>query len=540
MAMTSVREKIEQAVAQTLADLGAANVPFAVERPADMLHGDYSTNAALVVAKLLKKNPKDVAQEIADKLTVQGVKTIDIAGPGFINFTLAGNAVKDIVHEAHETSWGSNNARQGQKIMVEYTDPNPFKEFHIGHLMSNAIGESIARLFEAGGADVKRANYQGDVGLHVAKTIWAVKNKKVAGADWGAAYVAGNTAYETDEVAKKEIQEINVKVYDRTDDAINALYDEGRESSLAHFEEIYKKLGTKFDEYFFESQTWKKGLGLVQNNIGQVFEASDGAVIYRGEQDGLHTRVFINAAGLPTYEAKDLGLLALKAEKGEFDVSVTVTASEQTEYFKVVLAAAKHIDEVQAIAERTQHVSHGMMRFADGKMSSRTGNVVTGESLLADLTEAARGREDVAVGAIKYTVLKSASSKDIVFDPEKSLSLDGDSGPYLQYALVRTRSLLRKAAEAQVVDPQPAGAMPVERLIVHFPEVVEYAATELEPHYVTTYLTELASAFNSWYAQERLIVDGAITTRSIAVLKAIENTLAQGLKVLGIPTPEEM
>ncbi len=274
--------------------------------------------------------------------------------------------------------------------------------------------------------------------------------------------------------------------------------------------------------------------------MGKVFEESEGAIIYRGEQDGLHTRVFLTKQGLPTYEAKDLGLLKLKEEAGNFDLSITVTASEQKEYFKVVLAAAKKINEIADIANKTTHITHGMMRFAEGKMSSRTGNVITGESLIADLTEEARGRQDVAVGAIKYTVLRSGNGKDIVFDPAKSLSLEGDSGPYVQYALVRARSLLRKAADAEVVQPEPSGPVTLERLLMHFPEVVEHAAQELEPHYVVTYLTEVAAAFNSWYAQERMIVDGKITTRNVAVLKAVENTLAQGLKVLGIPAPQEM
>jgi arginyl-tRNA synthetase len=200
------------------------------------------------------------------------------------------------------------------------------------------------------------------------------------------------------------------------------------------------------------------------------------------------------------------------------------------------------------------HVSHGMMRFADSKMSSRTGNVITGESLLAELTLAARGREDVAVGAIKYTVLKSGSSKDIVFDPEKSLSTDGDSGPYLQYALVRARALLRKAKEA-VVDPLewnqdgrrsgplgqvlPSPMVPLARVLLHYADVVERAAKEMEPHYVTTYLTELAAAFNSWYAQEK-VIGGPNQEYGVFVTEAVERILAQGLHLLGIPTPEEM
>jgi arginyl-tRNA synthetase len=528
------------AISAALQGLGAEGIPFAVERPGEIEHGDYATNAALAAAKILKKNPREVASQIAQMLEgkVAGVKKIEVAGVGFINFTISGLAIKDVVDEAHEKEWGGNDLYKGKKIMVEYTDPNPFKEFHIGHLMSNAIGESVTRLLEVGGAEVTRANYQGDVGLHVAKAIWGKQqNPDLA---WGAAYAYGSAEYDNENKESKEaINLINKQVYEN-DNAIAGLYEEGRNYSLAEFEKIYATLGTKFDKYFFESESWQAGLELVKKHIGTVFEESEGATVYKGEADGLHTRVFLTKAGLTTYEAKDLGLLKLKEETGTFDISITVTASEQKEYFKVVLAAAKKIDEIKGIAEKTVHITHGMMRFQDGKMSSRTGNVITGESLIKDLTEEARGREDVAVGAIKYTVLRSGNGKDIIFDPAKSLSLEGDSGPYVQYALVRARSLLRKAAEAEVVDPEPSGPGPLERLLMHFPEVVEHAAHELEPHYVVTYITEIAAHFNSWYAGERFINDGKVSRRTVSVIKAVENTLAQGLKILGIPAPEEM
>ncbi len=547
-----MRAKIEQAVEAALTALGAEGVSFVVERPGSMEHGDYATNAALAASKMLKKNPREVAEGLVKELEgkIEGVKKVDVAGAGFINFTISGNTVKDIVHQAHEKEWGSNDLYKGKKVMVEYTDPNPFKEFHIGHLMSNAIGESIARVLEHAGAKVIRANYQGDVGPHVAKAIWGKMQKPDM--TWGNAYTYGSDQYEA---SKEDIDGINKKIYDRSDSDINALYDSGRESSLKHFEELYKILGTKFENYFFESQTWKIGKKLVEEHTGKVFGESDGAIIFDGEKydKALHTRVFITSQGNPTYEAKELGLFKLKSEKGGFDFSITITASEQNEYFKVVLAAAKEIDELKDIATKTQHVAHGMMRFASGKMSSRKGNIVTGESLLMDLKDEAKEKmqerkladaektaEQIAVGAIKYAVLRQGSGKDIIFDQEKSLSIEGDSGPYVQYALVRTRALLRNAAQAEVIPPQPSGPMPVERLIMYFPDVVEHAVRELEPHYVTTYLTELASMFNSWYASERMIVDGKITTRALAVVKAIENTLAQGLQVLGIPAPEEM
>ncbi|TSC68047.1 MAG: arginyl-tRNA synthetase [Parcubacteria group bacterium Gr01-1014_56] len=550
-----IRENIEKAVKEALGAFGATDVSFVVERPGSFEHGDYATNAALAAGKFLKKNPKEVAELLTKELQgkIEGVEKIETAGAGFINFTLAGTAVKNIVHEAHEKEWGSNDLYKNKTVMVEYTDPNPFKVFHIGHLMSNAIGESIARVLEQSGAKVIRANYQGDVGPHVAKAIWRMKNSGIKIADLQSsakAYVEATAIVEDNPEVQPQIDEINKKIYDRSDPEINALYDSGRKASLEHFEELYKTLGTKFDCYFFESESGPIGLEVVKKHT-EVFEESEGAIIFRGENQGLHTRVFINKLGLPTYEAKDLGLAELKKEKARFDSSITITASEQTEYFKVVMAALIQIHPEWK--GQFTHVSHGMMRFAEGKMSSRKGNVITGESLLMDLKDAAKEKmkerkiedtekiaEQVAVGAIKYSVLRQASGKDIIFDQEKSLSVEGDSGPYVQYALVRARALLRNAASAKIVPPQPAGPMPVERLIIYFPEVVERAANELEPHYVTTYLTELAAAFNSWYASERMIVDGTITSRSLAVVKAIENTLAKGLQVLGIPAPEEM
>ncbi len=529
-----MREKIDSAIKNALAQLGAEGA-FVVERPRAMEHGDYATNAALVA--------KVDAQALADKLgSIEGIEKVEVVGK-FINFRLARQA---LVPKPQEIA----QLYAGKKVLVEYTDPNPFKEFHIGHLMSNTIGESIARLFEVSGAKVERANYQGDVGLHVAKAIWGKQQKPEA--SWGEAYVYGASEYEAH---KDEVDALNKTIYDKSDTEVNALYDEGRAKSLEHFEEIYKKLGTTFKHYFFESETAQPGLALVRGNTGSVFVESEGAVIYAGEQDGLHTRVFINKAGLPTYEAKDLGLLELKARIGTFDTSVTVTASEQKEYFKVVLAAAKRINEVQDIAQKTRHITHGMMRFADGKMSSRVGNVITGESLLSDLIEGSKekmqGRtladadktaEQVAVGAIKYAVLKQGSGRDIIFDPEKSLSLEGDSGPYLQYALVRALSLTKAAQEAGIspgLEDMPAEASALERILIHYPSVVERAAREMEPHYVTTYLTEVAGAFNSWYASSR-VIGGASPHYGVWLAYATIKTLKDGLNVLGIPAPQEM
>ncbi len=549
----------------------------------DLTHGDIETHFAFKAARFfagatgshvgeniqrpissnsITLNPLDTAQAI-----VQGMQRIEsplfskieIAGPGIINFILAPQVFSDAIQCARtEEKWGSNSLNQGKTIMVEYTDPNPFKEFHIGHLMSNAIGESVSRLLEYSGSKVLRANSQGDVGLHVAKAIWGYRNMGENSASegrhsiarWGRAYKFGSAEYERTEEAKTEINNLGQEIFEHTV-AIQE-YKEGRELSLSHFEDLYKILGTTFDFYFFESETGPRGLQIV-NAHPEVFEASEGAIIFRGEKEGLHTRVFVNKLGLPTYEAKDLGLAEIKMEKAIFDTSITITAQEQEEYFKVMQAAlfTIHPDWTDKIV----HMTHGMMRFADGKMSSRTGNVVTGESLLNDLIESARSRasesraddkdilaQQIAVSAIKYQILKQGSGKDIVFDREKALSMEGDSGPYLQYAYARTCAIVARATTEGIVGTYDATLVvnDLTRLVYRFPEVVAHATHLLEPHIVTQYLIALASAFNSWYAQEQILDGTPAAAHKVAIVDAVRLTLGKGLWLLGIKAPEKM
>jgi arginyl-tRNA synthetase len=286
-----------------------------------------------------------------------------------------------------------------------------------------------------------------------------------------------------------------------------------------------------------------------------VFEESEGAVVYKGEKVGLHTRVFITKAGTPTYETKELGLDKTKFEKEKLDRSIIITANEQNGFFSVVFAAMKEV--LPEVAERTSHVSHGMMELTSGKMSSRKGNVVTGESLIEEMRAQALEKmadrdlgdekqviaDAVAIAAIKFTVLKQGTGKNIIFDPEQSLSFEGDSGPYLQYSHTRALSVLAKARAEKI---QPSGAMvpekvtDLERVLYRFPEVVMRATAEHEPHFVTTYLTELASMFNSWYANEK-IVDPADphSPYKVALTEAFAVTMKNGLWLLGIKAPEK-
>ncbi len=520
-----------------------------VQPSEDLTHGDYTTNLALVS----KADPQQlVAKILANK--PPWLEKIEIAGPGFINFYLAPAVFSENLQTILDQGdkFGHSNQLAGQKIIVEYTDPNPFKEFHIGHLMSNTVGESISRLVAANGAEVKHACYQGDVGLHVAKAVWG--KQRSPDKSWGEAYVVGSQKYEDDQTAKQQIIELNKTIYERSDEAVNTLYDEGKKISLERFEEIYKKLCTKFDFYFFESETGEFGKQVVESNLGKFFEKSNGAIVFHGELYGLHTRVFINSEGLPTYEAKELGLAKIKYDRYAYDQSIVVTGNEIVDYFRVLLAAMTLV--FPDLAAKTKHLPHGMLRLTSGKMSSRTGDIITGESLLQSVIEKVKIKmvdrgfgadklkqiaEQVAVAAIKYSILKQAPGRDIIFDEEKSLALEGDSGPYLQYAYVRARSILKKASyqNSPINPPHDWIITPLERLLIHFPNVVSRAMGESAPQTIITYLLALASTFNAYYATEP-IIGSAQMGYKLALTSAVATVLRNGLWLLGISAPEEM
>jgi len=555
---------------------------FTLEHPMNEEMGDYAANVAMVAAKSQKRNPREMAEEMVEKLKKSSelkkiIEKVEVAGPGFINFFLKDsylvNEVNEVIKEKDE--YGKGAKWEGLKVMVEYTDPNPFKQFHIGHLMSNAIGESLARLIEFSGAEVKRACYQGDVGMHVAKSIWGMKELlkerkqtiedigKMELADkaefLGRAYAIGATEFEEEEKVKEAINGLNKIIYERSDPEINNIYDLGRKWSLDYFEVIYKKLGTKFDQYFFESEAGTRGLELVKAHVEDgIFEESEGAIVFKGEKYGLHTRGFVNSLGLPTYEAKEMGLAKTKYERFPYDKSIIITASEINAYFNVLIKAISLI--FPDLAAKMVHIGHGFLRLKEGKMSSRTGKVITGDSLLFDVGEEIRRKmeetgkikeiEDadvvvnaVAVGAIKYSMLKQSPGKDIVFDFETSLSFEGDSGPYLQYAFARAMSVLHKSGKKPTGEMTSDGLVKEEkellRWIYRFDEIVDLAVKEMAPNFICSYLIELAGRFNRFYTECKIVGNEREKER-LLITSSVAQMLKNGLHLLGIETVEKM
>lgn len=383
-----IRGVIRKTVGSSLEKLSFGVGKISLEHPNDTAHGDYSTNAAMVLAKESGCNSRELAEQLVREMESdlpEEIEKVEVAGPGFINFHLSGDffhhSIQDILSVGK--GYGQSEVLKGQKVIIEHSQPNPFKEFHIGHLVNNIIGESISRITEAHGAEVKKVSYHGDVGLHVAKTVWAITKNDMdfnSVSDLGVAYALGDTSYNSDPEAKKEITEINKKIYEGDDKKIQKIYEKGRKLSIDHFDEIYSRLGSEFDHHFFESEAAPVGKDIVLNNVGEVFKESEGAIIFPEERSGLHTRVFINSEGFPTYEAKDLGLITLKKEYFPSDLSVYLVDVEQSEYFKVVFKAAESV--FPDLSGKLLNIPHGRLRLSTGRMSSRTGNIISGEDVL--------------------------------------------------------------------------------------------------------------------------------------------------------------
>ncbi len=560
--LASMKQDLELKIASVVDQVFGQKVDIDLTRPEERF-GDYATNVVLQISKAVGKNPREISEELVPKLKAQLSDTItdvQIAGPGFINLTLNDRTLKAAL------KLELNRSLEGQSIVAEYSDPNPFKVLHAGHLYTSVVGDAIANILQAAGANVHRVNFGGDVGLHVGKTLWAMLKdlggenpNKLNGipeaerSEWMATkYVDGSSAYDDDEQAKAAIIDLNKRVYKLHSDndhesALAQIYWTCRKWSYDYFDQFYAQIGTHFDKYYPESATVQIGLQTVREHIADgVYEESDGAIIFDGDKYGLHTRVFINSEGLPTYEAKDVGLSMLKVQDFHFDKSIIITANEQEQYMAVVLKSIEQY--APELSSATTHLTHGMVKLKGGvKMSSRLGNFLRAVDVLEVANQAAKAikpesdNQLIVLGAVKYAFLKNRMGGDIIYSPEESVSIEGNSGPYLQYAHARAKSILRKAdVEKDVTELEfDAGERSLARKISEFPEVFDNAVNELMPHLIATYLYELAQIFNRFYEHNHVIGDDRQAIR-LYLVKLYATRLKTGLELLGISAPEQM
>ncbi len=615
--MKNIREAIISSLEDVLKDLGITGVESRLELPKDLSHGDYTSNIALAIfSKSKVRTAMELAEKIADDLRfeirdLRIIEKIDVVKPGFINFwlskdflisqlgALGGEKKIDGIEESHVAL---------QKIMIEYADPNTHKEMHIGHLRTLLTGEAIARILESRGNKVFRANYQGDIGSHVAKALYGIKKlmledgltlekinkwKNLEKAHFlGRGYIRGNQDYETH---KEEIDKINKELYEivlsnsRNLSSLSRLYLRSRKWSLDYYDDFYKEFYVKFDRLFFESEVAFCGRKIVEENVDKIFKNSEGAIIFSGEKYGLHTRVFVTKQGYSTYEGKEMCLAFKQYEAFPFDKNIHVVASEQAGYFKVVFKALELLDS-EKFKGKEFHLSMGMVNIVGMKISSRTGQILRVDELIEGVREGIKslikeGRietkdrekilEQIAVGAIKYSMLRVGVLKNVEFDIQKSISLDGDSGPYLQYAYARTQSVLSKVKTQNSKLKTTAQSLKLKdeewvknyelndqeldllRVMYRFDEVIKEAADKFSPNILCGYLFDLAQRFNLFYQKYRIleagsvgineehprdVIENAVEIREfrLALTSGVGKIIREGLYLLGISAPEEM
>lgn len=514
------------------------------------IDADYSTNAPLKLAKELHKPPMEIAEKLNQELDA------NISKPGFLNFNLSDEYLNTAVNDLYDNFEQNikSNTYKSKTVICEFSDPNPFKVLHVGHLYTSVVGDSISRLFEYAGAKVIRANFGGDVGLHVAKTMYVLQQKnptELAIEDIAKCYVEGTAAYEDDEKAKQEITQLNKEIYQINsenlhDSDLAKLYWQGRELSYQYFDNFYDSIGVKFDKYYPESTVAELGLTKVKEQLEKgVYKISNGAVIFDGEKYGLHTRVFINQEGVPTYEAKDVGLIFTKWQDYHFDKSVVITGSEQLEYMKVVLKSVEQY--APELVEKTSHLTHGLVKLPGNvKMSSRKGNFLKAVDVLNMVKDELKNEynssdEKVSLAATKYAFLKYKMGGNIVFDPKESVKMTGNSGPYLLYSCVRAKKILSNCQNDQKSNDYLYNIYEknLTKKILEYKETLSQAVFEMAPHKLANYLYELAQEFSRFY-ENCPVVGSPEESERVKLVQVYFNTMSHGLNILGIDIPEEM
>src|SRR5690606_4885696 len=553
------------------------------------------------LAKPLRSAPPKIAAELAEQLRSLDNPLIAEATPAgpYLNLRLHGHEAGRILLPAWARGEAPEYAGSDQKIMVEYSQPNTHKEFHVGHMRNLCLGDSIVRMLRATGHEVIAANYLGDVGTHVAKCLWGLEaltdeqppeqargewlGKIYARAsiqleDWESAAEAGDQdAAANYQAARARMSEILHGIETRQGEYLD-LWQRTRQWSLDEFDEIYAWAGVRFDRVFYESEVDEPGLKLVDEFLAKgVFVESRGAVgIENPEVKHMPFFMLRKSDGTGLYATKDLALARMKFEEFGIDRSIYVVDARQSDHFRQVFLTLKKMGFAQA--DRCEHVAYEMVELPDGAMSSRKGNVITFRSLREQLAEAFeraffhsyRGQRsdaeidavihEVSLGAIKYGMLARDNNQKIVFDmAEWTKIVGGDTGPYLQYVSARTASLLRKAGERGLeLDPAlVAGEAPLQsgtldelperalmQELIDLPAAAGQAAYALRPSILCARLLSLAHAYNRFQTDKRCDVihqsDPGVIQARLLLVKATRNALAWGLSLLGIPAPEWM
>jgi arginyl-tRNA synthetase len=546
---------------------------FSYPPSADM--GDISL-PCFVIAKNLGQNPAEMAEKLvallgqSENLADFKVAAVFSKGP-YLNFrlkksALANELIKEIIDKGEQ--YGQNDSGGGQKTMIEFSNANTHKEFHVGHLRNLCFGDSVHRLMQASGYESIPVSYINDFGIHVAKTLWAFmefyKEAEVPenkGFFLGQVYVRANREME-EKPHYKDLVNFMMKKIESRQGPEYELWQKTRLWSIDQMARIYEDLGVRFEKTYYESETIDEGREMVKKMLMDgVLKESDGAVIADLEEHDLGVLVFLRSDKTATYPVADLPLAIKKFEEYGLDASIYVVDIRQALYFKQLFFIMKEIGYKKPMI----HLGYDFVKLPDGMMSSRSGNVITYEDLKAllyeKIQEETKSRHpdwslervdkvvrELARSVIKFEMLKVGAQQPIIFDIEKALSFQGYTAAYILYAVARINSIIKKSGH------EKASLLKFEKISLDddsehellikaakYPEVLAQAAKNFDPSILAKYIFELAQDFNDYYHRVPILkTDRAVLESRLALILSLERVMINGLDLLGIETLEEM
>lgn len=568
--MKNFKQIIAKQISKTI-EINAKELEGYIETPKDSKNGDYAF-PCFRLAKELRKAPPAIANEIKEKIEpVEEIEKVEVAG-GYLNFFINKSTLaEEVLGEISKTEqYGKSIVGEGKNIVIDYSAPNIAKPFHIGHLRSTVIGGALYNIYKYLGYNVTGVNHLGDYGTQFGKLIEGYKM-------WGEEYdiekdpineltkiyIRINEACKNDEQILENCRN-NFKKLEDGDSYCVEIWKKFRELSLQEFQKVYDLLGSKFDSWngeSFYSDKMPEVIDLLQKT-GKLVE-SQGAKIIDLEDKGINTPCIIEKSnGSTTYATRDLAAILYRARTYDFDKALYVTSYEQVLHFKQVFEVAKLLGLDEKYTNGLEHVSFGMVLLPEGKMSTREGNIIKLEELLNEAISRAKeiieqknpdleNKEEVAkkvgIGAVIFNDMFASRIKDEVFDWNTILNFQGETGPYIQYTYVRTKSVLEKAGylpkieNVKIDNLSDEYSMAILKLIYNFEDILIQVTDKNEPSMLARYLIELAKAYSSFYNENKIIVDDKdVQDARVYLTYAVSQVLKQGANLLGIEMPEKM
>ena len=543
-----------------------------IEKPKNSEMGDYAC-PCFKLAKELKKAPAIIAEELKNNMDIDKnlIEKVEIVG-GYINFyinkeSLAREVIKEF--DLKKEKYGSSNEGENKNVVIDYSSPNIAKPFHIGHLRSTVIGQSLYNIYKFLGYNSIGINHLGDWGTQFGKLIEGYKR-------WGKEYnidknpideltklyVRINEECKKDESVLEECRN-NFKKLEDGDKTCVELWEKFRELSLNEFQRIYDILGTKFESVCGESFYTDKMPEIVEmlEKSGKLIE-SQGAKVVDLEEKNMPPCIIIKSNKSTTYETRDLAAILYRARTYDFCKAIYVTSYEQILHFEQIFEVAKLLDMDEKYKENLVHVPFGMVRLKEGKMSTREGNIIKLEDLLneavsrvekiieeknPELENKKEIAKKVGIGAVIFNDLSNSRIKDEIFDWDTMLNFNGETGPYIQYIYVRTKSVLNKAGyipkieDVKIDNLLDKSSMEVLKLIYSFNEIVKLSISKNEPYIIARFLIDLAKAYSVFYTENQIMIENTeIKDARIYLTYMVNVVLETGANLLGIQMPERM